>query len=101
VGIETAFPLLYTHLVETGILPLGRLIELMCVNPRNRFRISGGIAEGDRAALTVFDLRTDAKVDPADFLSAGKATPFEGWPVHAVCRMTMTGDDIVYGGDGL
>ena len=98
VGIETAFPLLYTHLVEKGLLPLERLLELMCLAPRRRFRLEGGMEVGQRAEIAAFDLHAEETVNPASFLSMGKATPFEGWPVHATCRMTILGDNVVYEG---
>ena len=93
VGIETAFPLLYTHLVETGKVPLALLIDRLCVRPRARFRLGGGIGVGDRLEMTVFDLQADTVVDPADFVSKGKATPFAGWPLHAACRLTAVGEE--------
>ena len=96
VGIETAFPLLYTHLVENGKVPLSLLVSKLTDAPRKRFRLDGGLQVGDRAEVTVFDLHADEKVDPADFLSMGKATPFEGWPVHAACKLTVCGDRIAY-----
>jgi dihydroorotase len=99
VGIETAFPLLYTHLVETGKMPLERLITMMTDAPRRRFRLDGGIEEGQRAEITAFDLHAAEKVNPDTFLSMGKATPFEGWNVHAACRFTLLGDQLVYGGE--
>ena len=96
VGIETAFPLLYTYLVETGKMPLEMLIDRMADAPRRRFRIDGGMQVGDKAAVTVFDLHAREKIDPNNFLSKGHATPFEGWEVHAVCRLTVCGDKIAY-----
>lgn len=96
VGIETAFPLLYTHLVQTGVITLAQLVEKLTNAPRARFHLDGGIALGDRCELTVFDLNAEETVNPADFLSMGHATPFEGWPVHAACRLTMVGDSIAY-----
>ncbi len=96
VGIETAFPLMYTHFVETGRMTLETLIDRMAYAPRRRFRLDGGIAEGDRAELTVFDLNVNKTVDPAEFLSKGRATPFEGWTVHAECKMTICGDTVAY-----
>lgn len=96
VGIETAFPLLYTYLVETGKMPLEMLIDRMADAPRRRFRIEGGMQVGDKAAVTVFDLHAREKIDPNTFLSKGRATPFEGWEVHAVCRLTVCGDKIAY-----
>ena len=96
VGIETAFPLMYTYFVENGRMPLETLVDRMAYAPRRRFGFDGGINVGDRAELTVFDLSADATVDPADFVSKGKATPFEGWKVHAVCKLTVCGDKIAY-----
>lgn len=96
VGIETAFPLLYTYLVETGKMPLEMLIDRMADAPRSRFRIDGGMQVGDKAAVTVFDLHAREKIDPNTFLSKGRATPFEGWEVHAKCRLTICGDKIAY-----
>lgn len=96
VGIETAFPLLYTYLVETGKMPLEMLIDRMADAPRRRFRIEGGMQVGDKAAVTVFDLHAREKIDPNNFLSKGRATPFEGWEVHAACQLTVCGDKIAY-----
>ena len=98
VGIETAFPLLYTYLVEKGVISLARLVELMSLAPRRRFRLAGGAEVGQTAELAAFDLNAAETVDPAGFLSMGRATPFEGWPVHAACRMTILGDRVVYEG---
>lgn len=90
VGIETAFPLLYTHLVKTGLLTLERLVELMAVNPRKRF----GIPEnGD---FSIWDLSKEYTIDPADFLSKGRATPFAGWKVSGENLMTIVGGKIVW-----
>ncbi len=96
VGIETAFPLMYTYFVETGRMSLETLMDRMVYAPRKRFRLDGGIEMGDRAELAVFDLHANQTIDPADFLSKGKATPFEGWQVHAECRLTICGETIAY-----
>ncbi|MGN1018969.1 MAG: dihydroorotase [Aristaeellaceae bacterium] len=96
VGIESAFPLMYTCFVETERMPLQQLIRLMAEAPRARFGLGGGIGLGQRAELTVFDLNAREKIDPAAFLSKGRATPFEGWEVHAACRLTITGERIAY-----
>ena len=90
VGIETAFPILYTYLVKTGILSMERLVELLCVNPRRRF----GIPLGED--YTVWDLNQAYTIDPKDFLSMGKATPFEGWKVSGKCVATICGGKLVY-----
>ena len=96
VGIETAFPLMYTYFVETGRMTLETLIDRMAYAPRRRFRLDGGLNVGDRAEITVFDLNADKVIDPADFLSKGRATPFEGWRVHAECKLTICGENVAY-----
>ena len=96
VGIETAFPLLYTHLVKTGKAPLAKVVDALTAAPRARFRLDGGLNVGDRAEITVFDLNAHTVIDPKDFLSKGHATPFEGWAVDAVCQYTICGDKIAY-----
>ena len=90
VGIETAFPLLYTGLVKTGLMTLERLIELMAVNPRKRFNIP--MTED----FSVWDLSKEYTIDPEDFLSKGRATPFAGWKVSGENLMTIVGGKIVW-----
>ena len=96
VGIESAFPLMYTYFVEPGKMSLETLMNRMVYSPCRRFRLDGGMELGDRAEITVFDLNADKVIDPAEFLSKGKATPFEGWKVHAECKLTICGDSIAY-----
>ena len=92
VGIETAFPLLYTYLVKTGVITLTKLVALMCRNPSERFNVPyGEIEAGAAANLTVFDLDDEYAIDPKDFLSKGKATPFEGVKVSGRCLLTVCG----------
>ena len=90
VGIETAFPILYTYLVKPGILTMERLMELLVTNPRKRFGISLG------CDYSVWDLEAEYTVDPADFLSMGKATPFTGWKVNGKCMATVCDGKVVY-----
>ncbi len=90
VGLETAFPLLYTYLVKPGILSLERLTELLTVNPRRRFGMEAG------SGFTVWDLNAVSKIDPADFRSMGKATPFTGWEISGRCMATVCDGKIVY-----
>ncbi|MBQ8354378.1 MAG: dihydroorotase [Oscillospiraceae bacterium] len=90
VGIETAFPLLYTHLVKTGLMTLERLVELMAVNPRKRFGLP--MTED----FSVWDLNKQYTIDPEDFLSKGRATPFAGWKVSGENLMTIVGGKIVW-----
>ena len=96
VGLETAFAELYTHLVRTGVLTLERLIELLSVNPGRRFRIGTSLAVGQPADLTVFELDTPYTIDPNEFVSLGKSTPFAGDTVYGRCRMTMVNGRIVW-----
>ena len=96
VGLETSFAACYTHLVKPGIISLGRLVELMHGAPARRFGLGTPLAEGQRADLTVFDLETAYTVDPAEFLSMGRATPFAGCRLFGRCRLTMVGGEIVW-----
>ena len=89
VGLETAFPLLYTYLVKPGLLAFSRLMELLHDAPCRRFGLPQGEMDGPHADFTVFDLSASYPIDPADFLSQGKATPFTGWPVQARCLLTV------------
>ena len=90
VGIETALPILYTYLVKTGILTLEKLVELLVVNPRKRFHIPMG------CEYSIWDLDAEYEIDPKDFLSMGKASPFTGWRVNGKCLATVCDDKIVY-----
>ena len=90
VGIETAFPILYTYLVKPGVITLEKLIDLLAINPRKRF----GIPMGDE--FTVWDLEAEEVVDPETFLSMGKATPFTGYTLTGKCMLTVCDGKIVY-----
>ena len=90
VGLETAFPILYTCLVRPGLLPMDRLLAALVTNPRNRF----GIPMGND--FSVWDLNAQYQIDPGDFLSQGKATPFEGWQVFGRCMATFRDGKPVY-----
>ncbi len=97
VGIETAFALMYTHFVKTGVITLEKLIELMSKNPRRRFSLGKGIIkEGEKADFTVFDLNEDYVINSDEFLSMGKSTPFEGKSVLGRCKMTVCNGEIVW-----
>ena len=97
VGLETAFPILYTNLVEPGIVPLETILNALCVNPRRIFGLPGGsLEEGQPADLTVLDLNRPHVINSADFRSLGRATPFEGWGVSAAVAMTICCGEIVY-----
>ena len=96
VGIETAFPLLYTYFVETGIITLEKLIELMSINPRKRFGIGGGTDEGQSADFTVVNLDEEYEINPDDFYSMGRATPFEGFKVKGRIVHTYIGGKEIF-----
>lgn len=96
VGLETAFPLLYTYLVKPGLLSFPRLMELLHDSPCRRFGLPQGELDGPHADFTVFDLSASYPIDPADFLSQGKATPFTGWPVQARCLLTVCNGRLVW-----
>ena len=90
VGIETAFPILYTCLVKPGILSLNKLLELLCVNPRRRFGLPLG------TDYSIWDLNAAYPIDPEDFLSKGRATPFAGRQVSGKCIATICDGKLVY-----
>ena len=90
VGLETSFPVMYTGFVRTGILTMDQLIDLMAVKPRARFGIP------DPNDYTVWDLETPYTVDPEEFLSMGKASPFTGMTVYGKCLRTVSDGRIVY-----
>ena len=96
VGIETAFSVLYTELVEKNIISLEKLMELLNINARKIFGIGSEIKVGEKADITVFDLNTEYKINPDEFLSMGKSTPFEGKTVKGKCVMTMADGKIVW-----
>lgn len=90
VGLETAFPVLYTELVMKNIITFDRLVELMSFKPKERFGID---TNNDFA---VFDISEAYKIDPEDFLSMGRATPFAGREVFGRCLLTVHNEKVVY-----
>ena len=96
VGIETSFAICYTHLVRKGIITIEKLIELMSENPRRIFRLGGAMQVGERADIAVFDITEPYKIDSSEFLSMGKATPFEGYEVYGRCMLTLYGGEKVW-----
>ena len=90
VGIETAFPLLYTYLVKEDIISMERLMELLVTNPRKRFGIPMG------CDFSIWDLRQSYYIDPAEFQSQGKSTPFTGWKVWGKCMATVCDSKLVW-----
>ena len=89
VGLETSFSASYTHLVKTKIITLEKLVELMAINPRKRFNLPYD------KGFTVFDLDSEYLVNPTEFLSKGKATPFENMKFNGVCKLTALGGKTV------
>lgn len=96
VGLETAFPVLYTCLVRSGKITLDCLVRAMNENPRKRFGVGGVLQKGEKADFTVFDLNRGYRIDSSEFLSKGKSTPFEGRNVYGRCIMTVCGGKIVW-----
>ena len=90
VGLETAFPILYTCLVKPGILTMEKLMELLVENPRKRFGIPMGVD------FSLWDLDAVYEIDPNEFVSMGKATPFAGWKVNGRCIATVCDGKVVY-----
>ncbi len=94
VGIETAFQLMYTYFVKTGIITLERLIDLLSTNARKRFNIP--LNDGD---YTIWCLDEKIVVNPSDFISQGKAMPFENYELYGKCYLTVCGGKIAYKDD--
>ena len=97
VGLETAFSVLYTQLVETGIVSMETLVKAMCITPRKIFNLPGGTLEENAVAdITVLDLNRPHVIDSSTFKSLGHASPFDGWSVSAAVAMTICDGEIVY-----
>lgn len=96
VGLETAFPLLYTGLVLSGVCRLSDLVRLLHDAPNRRFGLKNDYAAGQPANFTVFDLGAQYRIDPDEFLSMGRSTPFAGWRVNGRCKLTVAGGNIAY-----
>ena len=96
VGIETSFAICYTHLVRKGVITIEKLIALMSENPRRIFRLGGALQVGERADIAVYDISKPYKIDSAEFLSMGKATPFEGEEVYGRSLLTLFGGEKVW-----
>ncbi len=90
VGLETAFPILYTKLVKKGIISIEKLLKLLCDNPRKRFNIPLG------NDFSLWDLSATETIEPYKFLSMGKSTPFEGETVYGKCLLTVCNGKVVY-----
>ena len=90
VGLETAFPVLYTRLVKEGVITIEKLVELLCINPRKRF----GIPMNDD--YCVWDIKHEYTVDENEFLTKGRATPFKGWKVFGKNILTVKSGEKIY-----
>ena len=90
VGLETAFPIMYTYLVKPGIMTMERLMEVMVDAPRKRF----GLPLGND--FSIWDLEAEYEIDPSEFVSLGKATTFSGWKVNGRCKATVCDGKVVY-----
>ena len=96
VGLETAFAAMYTHLVKSGIITMERLVELMHTAPRRRFGVGTALKEGGAADFTVFDVNRSYTVDPAEFKTMGRATPFTGMELYGRCLLTMKDGMVIW-----
>ncbi len=97
VGLETAFPVVYTKLCREGIVPLRRIIEMLTTTPQKRFGLGGGeLRVGERANLSVWETERPYTVEPERFATMGRATPFAGWTVFGKCVCTVVDGGIVW-----
>lgn len=97
VGLETAFTLLNTHLVKKNVITLKQLIDWLTVAPAKKFKLNaGGLKEGAAADLCVIDLEQVETINPDDFASKGKNTPFKGWKTTGWPMMTFVGGELVW-----
>ena len=97
VGLETAFPLLYTYLVKTNQLTLKQLVDFLTIIPAETFNLPyGKLAENELADLTLINLELEEKVDKESFHSKSKNTPFDGWNVTGIPVLTIVNGEIVY-----
>lgn len=95
-GLEAAFPVLYTGLVLSGKLSLGKLVDLLTDSPRRVMRIEGGLCEGASADITLIDLEEEFTIRGEDFLSKGHSTPFEGMRVRGRVKRTLYAGETVW-----
>lgn len=91
VGLETALPVMYTGLVKPGVLSMEKLVELMCIAPRRRFGLPM-----PQADYCVWDMSSPYPIDPEEFQSMGRATPFAGEQVFGRCKATIVGGKLVW-----
>ena len=95
VGLETAFPLLYTNLVLKNVITMEKLVDLMSTNPRHIMGVEP-VKVGKSADFAIFNLAADYRINPELFVTKGRATPFAGYRVQSECVMTILGGEVVY-----
>lgn len=99
VGLETAFPALYSRLVEQDIISSEKLVEMLYTAPRRRFGLEACSLEEEltkeKPSFAIWDLDATYSINPEDFLSKGKSTPFDGWEVKGRCMMTVSDGRII------
>ena len=93
VGLETAFPIIYTKLIKPGIITLEQAVKLMSENPRKRFGLPTAEANGDYA---VWNISEEYEIDPSEFKTKGRATPFAGERVYGKCLLNVVGGKKVW-----
>lgn len=102
VGLETAFPVLYTKLAKTGIISMEKLIELLYINPRKRFGLEvisvDEILKSKKPTFTLWDMKSEYCIEPENFMSKGRSTPFERWKVTGKCMATVVKGKLIYKG---
>ena len=96
VGLETSFSAMYTHFVKTGVITMEQLMKLMHDNAKARFGIGSDIEVGKKADFTLFDVTEKYTVNPEEFATCGRFTPFDGMEMYGVCKMTVYGGKTVY-----
>lgn len=96
VGLETSFAVVYTKLVQQGIISLEKAVEVMSETPRRIFGLGGGLSVGEKADIVLFDLNEKWIVNPEEFKTMGRATPFQGWELQSRCKMTIVDGEVVY-----
>jgi len=97
VGLETSLGLILTHIMRSGLLTLSEVIDRMSTSPARAFNLPGGtLAEGSPGDITLIDLEDSWTVDPAEFLSKSRNTPFSGWDLVGRARMTIVGGRVVF-----
>lgn len=96
VGIETSLAAIYTFMVASGVIDFGRMVEVMADAPRRLLGLKGGLVEGERADMTLVDFGKEFSVCPEEFLSCGRATPFEEMRLHGEVICTIAGGKVVY-----